>query len=142
MRPTAHGVRVELFGIGTDLCSVERMTRELAREQGGFRDAVFTAAEIAWCSGGPHPAGRFAAGFAAKEAVFKALAPAGVRAPAWREIEVIGGASGEPQVRLHGGTGAAAAGRGVEQVRVSLSHAAGVATAVAVALARRSRPRG
>jgi holo-[acyl-carrier protein] synthase len=127
---------VEVLGIGTDLCDVERMARELAQEGGGFRDAVFTAAEIAWCDGGAHPQQRFAARFAAKEAVFKALSPAGLPALAWQEIEIVSGARGEVRVRLHGATGRLAGARGVGAVRLSLSHTPTVAAAFAVAVSR------
>jgi holo-[acyl-carrier protein] synthase len=128
---------VEVLGIGNDLCEVERMTRELAREGGGFRDTVFTAAEIACCESAAHPAQRFAARFAAKEAVFKALAPSGVGTLAWQEIEIVTGERGEPLVRLHGATERLAGERGVDTVRVSLAHTPGVAAAFAVAVARR-----
>ncbi len=125
-----------ILGIGSDLCEVARIARELARAGGGFRDAVFTPAEVAWCEAALHPARRFAAAFAAKEAVFKSLAPAGVPALVWREIEVLPGGRGEPLVRLHGVTGRIAAERGVVAVRVSLSHADGVAAAFAAASSR------
>jgi holo-[acyl-carrier protein] synthase len=125
-----------VLGIGTDLCEVERMARELAREGGGFRDTVFTAAEIACCEAAVHPHQHFAGRFAAKEAVFKALASSGVKALVWHEIEIVAGGSGEPQVRLHGSTGCLAGERGVGAVRISLSHTPGVAAAFAVALAR------
>jgi len=85
------------------------MARELVREGGGFRDAVFTAAEIACCEAAVHPHQRFAGRFAAKEAVFKALASSGVKALVWHEIEIVAGENGEPQVRLHGSTGRLAA---------------------------------
>ena len=125
-----------VLGIGTDLCEVERMARELSREGGGFRDAVFTATEIACCEASARPAQRFAARFAAKEAVFKALAPSGLQALVWQDIEIVTGERGEPQVRLHGATGHRAEERGVVAVRVSLSHTPGVAAAFAVALRR------
>jgi len=112
------------------------MARELAREGGGFRDTVFTTAEIACCESGAHPPQRFAARFAAKEAVLKALAPSGVRTLVWQEIEILTGERGEPLVRLHGATGRLAGERGVGAVRVSLSHTPGVAAAFAVAIAR------
>jgi holo-[acyl-carrier protein] synthase len=135
-RPAPCEVEVELLGIGTDLCEVDRMARELAREGGGFRDTVFTAAEIACCAASAHPSERFAARFAAKEAVFKALVPAGVPTLVWQEIEIVVGEHGEPLVRLHGATGRVAEERGVGTVRVSLSHAPGMAAAFAVAVAR------
>ena len=127
---------MEVLGIGTDLCDVERMARELAREGGGFRDAVFTAGEIAWCESGPRPPQRFAARFAAKEAVFKALSPAALPALVWQEIEILADESGQAWVQLHGATGRLADERGVGAVRLSLSHTPTVAAAFAVAVSR------
>ena len=127
---------MEVLGVGTDLCEVERMVRELAREGGGFRDTVFTAAEIACCEATTHPARHFAARFAAKEAVFKALAPSGMQTLVWHEIEIVAGEHGESLVRLHGATGSLAAERGLGAVRVALAYTAGVAAAFAVAVAR------
>jgi holo-[acyl-carrier protein] synthase len=135
-RRAASEVKVGVLGIGNDLCDVERMARELAREGGGFRDTVFTAAEIACCEASVHPSERFAARFAAKEAVFKALAPSGAQALVWQEIEIVTGERGEPLVRLHGATGRLAGERGVGTVRVSFAHTPGVAAAFAVAVAR------
>jgi holo-[acyl-carrier protein] synthase len=120
-------------GIGIDVCDVERMARELAREGGGFRDAVFTPVEVARCEAGVRPERRFAACFAAKEAVFKALAKSGAAAPAWQEIEIVAGARGETTVLLHGATARLAAASGICAVTVSLATAPGVAVAFAVA---------
>jgi holo-[acyl-carrier protein] synthase len=134
IRPAAFEALVTLHGIGIDLCEVKRMERELAREEGGFRDAVFTVGEIAYCEAQAHPSSHFAARFAAKEAVFKALAGNGVTAPAWREIEIVSSRPGEPLVVLHGATGKQAAERGVASVLVSLSHAGELAVATAAAV--------
>jgi fatty acid synthase subunit alpha, fungi type len=123
----------------------------------------FTRAEAAYCMAAPHPAASFAARWAGKEAVFKALAQAaaaaGVPTPAsWGDaasplkcIEVLpasptagaaagggGGATGKPSgppvVRLSGLAGRIAAQVGCRGVTVSLSHDAGVGVAVAAVL--------
>ena len=126
---------MSVVGIGVDGCDVERMARELAREGGGFRDAVFTTAEVARCETGAYPERRFAACFAAKEAVFKALAESGARAPAWHEIEIVAGARGGTAVVLHGATAQLAAASGAGNVTVSLAVVPGAAVAFAVATA-------
>ncbi len=130
---------MEVIGIGVDLCEVQRMERELAGEGGGFGDAVFTAAEIADCTAREHPSRHFAARFAAKEAVFKALAGAGATTLVWREIEVASADRSDPQVVLRGATARLAEERGVGSVTVSLSHTRELAIAWAVAVAS-SRP--
>ena len=119
------------LGVGIDLCDIARMERELARADGGFRDEVFCPAEIAYCESMHRPAMHYAARFAAKEAVFKALSAAGVPGAIWREIEVERGPSGEPRVALHGSVGRAARELGVSAVTVSLSHTGELAAACA-----------
>ncbi len=104
------------------------MARELREEDGGFRDSVFTPGEIAYCEGRRHPERHFAARFAAKEALFKALSPH-VPAGAWREVEVAREGDAPPRLVLHGRVKAAADLLGVKAALVSLSHTARVAAA-------------
>ena len=84
--------------VGVDLIEIARIERALARD--GFRERVFTESERAYCDGRPNPAQHYAARFAAKEAIGKALG-CGVRFT-WREIEI----AGRPKtgVRLTGWT--------------------------------------
>jgi holo-[acyl-carrier protein] synthase len=119
------------LGVGIDLCDIARMERELARAGGGFRDQVFSPAEIAYCEAMHRPALHYAARFAAKEAVFKALSAAGVVGATWRDVEIERGPTGEPRVVLHGAIGLAARERGVGAVAVSLSHTGELAAACA-----------
>jgi len=125
-----------ILGFGVDLCEVERMERELGKEGAGFRDEVFTAAEIAYCEGKRYPAQHFAARFAAKEAVSKALAAAGISGAAWRGVEVAKTARGGPVVVLHGDVKLQAQERGIDEVLISLSHTDKLAMACAVVGAR------
>jgi holo-[acyl-carrier protein] synthase len=121
-----------VVGVGVDLCEVDRMRRTLARTP-GFADRVFTADEQAYCRRARDPAERFAARFAAKEAVLKALS-AGLGACPFRDIEVVRASSGAPAVVLHGAAATLAADRGVAGWHVSLSHTRTMAEAVALAL--------
>lgn len=105
-----------------DVVSVARIVTAFARTV-GFRDRVFTAAEVADCCRGglapdsPVAAARFAARFAAKEAARKALDVPGL------SVEVRTGADGAPSLWRDGRPVPAA---------VSLSHDGGVAVAVVV----------
>jgi holo-[acyl-carrier protein] synthase len=125
-----------ILGVGTDICDVARMERELGREGGGFRDSVFTPSEVAYCRGMRYPAQHFAARFAAKEAVRKALAVVGVPSLAWRDVEIERGDGGNPKVLLHGDARREADARRVGEVLVSLSHTNELAVACVVVEAR------
>jgi holo-[acyl-carrier protein] synthase len=119
-----------ILGIGTDLLDVARMERELS-EKTGFREELFTPAEIAYCEGKRYPARHFAARFAAKEALFKALsggAPPGL----WREAEVLRAEGAPPRLVLHGRILEAAGRLGVKKALVSLTHTDGLAAASVV----------
>ena len=121
-----------LVGIGNDLLEVARMRRELARAGGGFRDDVFTVAEIAYCEARRHPARHFAARFAAKEAFLKALGTGVGSWPVWREIEVVNGPHGEPGLVLSGGARRLAGRRKVRRALLSMSHTGTMAMASVV----------
>jgi holo-[acyl-carrier protein] synthase len=122
-----------VIGIGVDLCEVDRMRSALDRTP-TLRRRVFTDAEQAYCDRRKDPTERYAARFAAKEAVMKAMG-VGVGACKWREIEVARAASGAPSVLLHGGAERLAKERGILGWRLTMTHTHRVAEAIAVALA-------
>ena len=111
---------------GIDLIEIERIRRALERP--GFRERCFTEAERAYCDSKPNPAESYAARFAGKEAVGKALG-CGVRFT-WKEIEIAG--RPKPGVKLSGRTLAFAEKRGLTVADLSMTHSKGVAGAVAL----------
>ena len=121
-----------MIGIGVDLCEVDRMRTALGRTP-TLRGRVFTDEEQAYCDRRHDPTERYAARFAAKEAVMKAMG-VGVGACRWRDIEVARAGSGAPSVRLHGGARALAEGLGIREWRLTMTHTHRIAEAIAVAL--------
>ena len=121
-----------MIGIGVDLCEVDRMRAALARTP-TLRARVFTDAEQAYCDRRKDPTERYAARFAAKEAVMKAMG-VGMGACRWRDIEVVKAQSGAPSVRLHGAAQALAEERAITSWRLMITHTHRVAEAIAVAL--------
>jgi holo-[acyl-carrier protein] synthase len=115
--------------VGTDLIEIERVRRALERYP-GFRERCFTEAERAYCDSRPNPPQHYAARFAAKEAVGKALGFGVARAFAWREVEIAG--RPKPSVRLSGRMRAWAERAGAGPIDLSMSHSRELATAVAV----------
>ncbi|MCU0307384.1 MAG: holo-ACP synthase [Thermoleophilia bacterium] len=120
-----------VVGVGVDAIEIERIAAALARRP-RFAERCFTAQEAAYCQGRAFPPQHFAARFAAKEAVGKAL---GVGMTRWHEAEVVRG-RGAPGVVLHGRLVRRAADLGVTTVHLSITHSRGLAVAVAVAEAR------
>lgn len=121
-----------MHGIGIDAVEVERFRRLLERRP-SVADRLFTAGERAAGARRPDPVPRLAARFAAKEAVMKALG-VGLGAFPFRDVEVVSSPSGAPSLVLRGAAERLAAGRGVREWRLSLTHTGLMAEAVAVAL--------
>jgi len=118
-------------GAGIDLIEIERIERALARRP-ALAERVFTARERDFCAKSARPARHLAARFAAKEAALKALGLGGLRL---HEVEVEGGGSSPPSLRLHGSAAREARERGVD-LDVSLTHSRDFAAAVVVARPR------
>ena len=117
-----------ILGCGADLIEVGRIERELSRRGGDPFDDLFTTDELAWCRARRRPAEGYALGFAAKEALLKALGTGLVGRMAWTDIRV-DWTGDRPAVSLHGETGAVAGRMGVEAVHVSVSLASALAAA-------------
>jgi holo-[acyl-carrier protein] synthase len=115
--------------VGTDLIEIARVRRALERYP-GFRERCFTEAERDYCDSRPNPPQHYAARFAAKEAVGKALGFGVARAFAWRDVEIAG--RPKPAVRLSGRVRAWAERAGAGAIDLSMSHSRELATAVAV----------
>ena len=115
--------------VGLDLIEIERIRRALER-YGGFRERCFTPAERDYCDSRPNPAQHYAARFAGKEAVGKALG-VGVHFT-WREIEIHG--RPKPGVQLSGRTRAWAERVRAGRIELSMTHSRELAAAVCVVL--------
>ena len=113
---------------GIDLIEIERIRRALERP--GFRERCFTEAERAYCDSKPNPAESYAARFAGKEAVGKALGFGVARAFAWKEVEIVG--RPKPSVRLSGRLAAVAARTDAGAIDLSMTHSRELASAVCV----------
>ena len=112
------------------MTEVSRIRAALENPRTGerFQARVFTSGEIAYCSKRRNRYESFAARFAAKEAMMKALG----NSFGWREIEVVRG-EGAPTIRLQGRAQARAAALGIQHIHLSLSHTAELAIAYVVA---------
>lgn len=115
--------------VGVDLIEIGRVRRAIERYP-SFTARCFTETERVYCDSRPNPAQHYAARFAAKEAVGKALGYGVARNFAWREVEIAG--RPKPSVRLSGRVAERAASLGVAGVDLSMTHSRELAAAVAV----------
>ena len=116
--------------IGVDLIEIDRVRRALERYP-NFRERCFTEEERLYCDSRPNPAQHYAARFAGKEAVGKAIGFGVARAFAWRDVEIAG--RPKPSVRLTGRVAAWAEKVGARTLDLSMTHSRELAGAVRVA---------
>ena len=126
---------------GSDICSVERISRVYQRYGSRFLDKILTSAEkIYVCSkAGKGNSTRcharmtesIAGRFAAKEAIAKALGT-GWSGISWLEVEILNAESGAPSVVLHGRAAVLFAELKCKGIEISISHEREFAFAVAL----------
>lgn len=119
-----------LIGVGCDVIEIARVRKAIERD--AFVQRVFAKEEIAYCmSRGAQAAASFAARFAAKEAVLKALGT-GLRGGELQEIVITNDALGKPSVQLLGYHAELAAQLGVNNIAISMSHSRETAMAYVI----------
>jgi holo-[acyl-carrier protein] synthase len=122
-----------VVGVGTDMVDCQRIEQMIQRHGDRFLERVFSAEEIAYCLRGKRPAEHFAARFAAKEAILKALGTGWIGKIAWADMALLPDTLGKPVLRLTGHTAELAAEQKITRWHVSMSHTRTQAVAVAIA---------
>jgi holo-[acyl-carrier protein] synthase len=125
---------MEIIGIGTEIVECLRIGRMIEQHGELFLTRVYTSYEIQFCQSRKRGKEHFAAHWAAKEAVLKALGTSWQRNLSWTDIEVRGVAEGKVEARLSGAVRDIAEKQGVARVLLSMSHCRAYATAYALAL--------
>jgi len=119
-----------IIGIGIDIIEIHRI--EKAIQMPAFLTRVFTEQERVYCDGrGRQRAASYAARFAGKEAVLKALGT-GFSGGTWQDIEIVPKDGGQPQVFLRGHFAEVAERLHVVEIHISLTHAQMYAAAEAL----------
>ena len=121
-----------IIAIGIDLVEVSRLEEVFARRGDRFRARVFTKNEIDYCEslGSKFPS--YAARFAAKEAVMKALGTGWSEGVGWKDIEVVSRSGVAPAIILHKRALDRMGEIGASRVHVSLTHSGDMAIAQVV----------
>ncbi len=118
--------------IGIDLVEVDRIRLAIERTP-RFLQRLFTAREIADCQVRANRFQSLAARFAAKEA-FRKIHPSLCTGIKYQEVEVLNGAFGRPEFRLHGEAQVRVANLNIYRIDLSLSHTNHYAAAAVVAV--------
>ena len=122
-----------IIGVGIDIVEVERIRDMLKRHGPRFIRRVFTEGEVNYCRGRKRAAEHYAARFAAKEAALKALRVGLRKGITWRDMDIVIGELGQPDMRLAGEAAARAEELGVNHLHVSLTHTENYAAATVIA---------
>ena len=108
---------------GTDLVQISRIDHMYKKWGNHFLAHIYTNDEILYCQKKVNAAASYAARFAAKEAVSKALGTGiGPEGVSFLEIEVQIERSSSPNIYLHGKTKAYFKALGGQSVAISMSH--------------------
>ena len=119
-----------VLGLGIDIIEIARVKKSIDRYGDNFLNKVFTENEINYCNSKFNKYQHFAARFAAKEAVYKALTSGWKEGLRWKDIEVQNDVSGMPSIKPSGKLKLFLSENA--QLKVSISHSDNYVTAVAI----------
>ncbi len=118
-----------ILGLGIDLIEIDRIKNSIEKYGDRFVEKIFTEAEIAYCKEKANSFQHYAARFAAKEAVAKALGTGITTLHSWKNIEVYNDVSGKPKVRILGNH---LTSELPGQIKISITHTHTYAACVAI----------
>lgn len=119
-----------IIGIGIDIIEIERIKESIDRFGDSFLKKIYTQLELDYCQSKSNKYQHFAARFAAKEAVAKALATGWNKEFSWQHVEISNEPSGMPIVELKGPL--AAFLHPDKQLKISMSHSRDNVACVAI----------
>lgn len=90
-----------VFSVGIDLVEIQRIEEAIQQYGERFLRRIYTPQEVEYCRR-KADARSFAARFAAKEAVAKALGVGIAQGIRWTNVEVLNDSRGKPYLKLHG----------------------------------------
>ncbi|MFQ5823299.1 MAG: holo-ACP synthase [bacterium] len=118
-----------ILGVGIDLVDVDRIDKMLKNWGQKFTSRIFTENEIEFCNQKINAAECYAARFAAKEALAKALGHGWCEHFKWTDVEVTKEMSGKPSFMINGKTGQLVINK---RVNLSISHTTSQAVALVI----------
>ena len=116
---------------GTDIIEIDRIKKSIENNGDVFKNRVYTEKEVAYCESKKNQKYQhYAARFAAKEAVFKAISKKvnNKYDVEWKDIEVENDEQGRPSVNLNNNK----LDLDIKDIDISISHCKEYATATAI----------
>lgn len=113
---------------GTDIIEISRIKESIEKKGNRFIEKIFTSEEIEYCeSKNDLKYQHYAARFASKEAVFKAISTLRIKDISWKDIEIKNDNIGRPIVNILNKDTAK-----IQNIDLSISHCKEYAVAVAI----------
>ena len=119
-----------ILGVGIDIIEIDRIKQSVDNYGDLFLNKVFTQKELEYCLSKSNKYQHLAARFAAKEAVYKALASGWHENLTWQSIEISNEPNGLPVVTLHGSLNQFLKEK--ESLKISKSHSRDYVACVAI----------
>lgn len=119
-----------ILGVGIDIIEIDRVKESADKYGDLFLKKIFTEKELEYCLSKSNKYQHLAARFAAKEAVYKALASGWHESLTWQSIEISNEPNGLPVVNLHGELNNALSDE--KSLRISMSHSRDYVACVAI----------
>lgn len=120
-----------IYGTGIDMIEVDRIQITMERDI-GFKNTIFTNAEILYCESKTNKYQHYAARFSAKEAFMKAIGTGWRYGIRFADIEIYLDELGKPSIRGYGKAKELLKKEEISKIHVSLSHLTEMATAIVI----------
>lgn len=121
-----------IVGIGSDIVEVARIRKLLQDKREEFLKRVFTREEIEYCESRARPEIHFAARFAAKEALMKAIGTGWSQGVGFGQIRIHNNDEGRPDLTVSDVAAEMVKALGGRRLWVTLSHTKEVAMATVI----------
>ena len=119
-----------VLGVGIDIIEIDRIKESIDKFGDQFLNKVFTKKEIEYSVSKVNKYQHFAARFAAKEAIYKALSSDTNKVCNWQDVEIYNEVNGLPKVKLFGSLKDYL--NEDKELKISMSHSQNYVTCVAI----------
>jgi holo-[acyl-carrier protein] synthase len=120
-----------IFGTGVDLIETDRIAEKISKDE-GFREYVFSQKEISYCESKVNKYEHYAARFAAKESLLKALGTGLPGGLVLNEISVVQDDLGKPFFQFDGESEKFMEAKNLGRIHLSVTHLKTIACATVV----------
>jgi holo-[acyl-carrier protein] synthase len=119
-----------IIGIGIDIIEIERIKSSIDKFGDSFLSKIYTQNELDYCLAKHNKYQHLAARFAAKEAIYKALATGWEKDASWKSIEITNEPNGLPVATFFGKLKVFLSED--KDIKISLSHSDNYVACVAI----------